>query len=53
MLATSAEFRGRGHGARLLAVAESLARDTGKSGLSIIVSEANAGARSLLLTKSI
>ena len=47
VLATYAEFRGRGHGTRLLSIAESLARDTGKSGLSIIVSEANTGARRL------
>ncbi len=47
VLATYAEFRGQGHGTRLLSIAERLATDTGKSGLSIIISEANTGARRL------
>lgn len=47
VLATYPEQRGRGYGAELLAIAERLAAETGKQGLSIIVSDANAGARRL------
>jgi len=47
VLACYPEHRGRGHGTRLLEVAERLARDTKCSGLSIIVSDANEGARRL------
>jgi ribosomal protein S18 acetylase RimI-like enzyme len=47
VLATFEKYRGRGYGARLLGVAERLAVAAGRSGLSIIVSDANAGARRL------
>ena len=47
VLATYPEFRGKGYGSDLLTIAEQLAADTGRSGLSIIVSDANAGARRL------
>ena len=47
VLATYPEHRGKGYGAGLLAIAEQLAADTGCSGLSLIVSDANAGARRL------
>ena len=46
-LATCPQFRGRGCGARLLALAERLAKDQGAKGVSIIVSDANCGARRL------
>ncbi|HEX6103888.1 MAG TPA: GNAT family N-acetyltransferase [Alphaproteobacteria bacterium] len=41
------EFRGHGWGSRLLALADRIAGDLGLSGLSIIVSDGNAGARRL------
>jgi ribosomal protein S18 acetylase RimI-like enzyme len=41
------EFRGHGWGSRLLALADRIAADLGLSGLSIIVSDGNAGARRL------
>lgn len=47
VLATYPALRGQGHGSRLLSVAEQCAAQTGKSGLSIIVSDANEGARRL------
>jgi len=47
VLAAYPEDRGKGHGAALLAIAEQLAADTGRKGLSIIVSDANEGARRL------
>jgi ribosomal protein S18 acetylase RimI-like enzyme len=47
VLATYPEYRGKGHGSDLLSIAEQLAVDTGRSGLSIIVSDANSGARRL------
>jgi ribosomal protein S18 acetylase RimI-like enzyme len=47
VLATFGEHWGRGHGTRLLGIAERLAAAGGRSGLSIIVSDANAGARRL------
>ncbi len=47
ILATEPAYRGRGYGAGLLSVAERVARDLGKDGLSVIVSDANAGARRL------
>jgi ribosomal protein S18 acetylase RimI-like enzyme len=47
VLATYPQFRGRGYGAQLLSIADDIARDTGKRGLSIIVAGANAGARRL------
>jgi ribosomal protein S18 acetylase RimI-like enzyme len=47
VLATYPGHRGRGHGARLLGLAEELAAASGGKGLSIIVSDANAGARRL------
>jgi ribosomal protein S18 acetylase RimI-like enzyme len=47
VLATYPAYRGRGHGTRLLGIADRLAAATGRTGLSIIVSDANAGARRL------
>jgi ribosomal protein S18 acetylase RimI-like enzyme len=44
VLATFPEYRGRGYGTRLLRLAERLAAAAGGHGLSIIVSDANAGA---------
>lgn len=48
-LAVYPDYRGQGFGTRLLAVAEDSARQTGMAGLSIIVSDANHGARRLYL----
>ena len=47
VLASYPEFRGQGYGTRLLEIAERLAMEAGKAGLSIIVADANAGARRL------
>jgi ribosomal protein S18 acetylase RimI-like enzyme len=47
VLAALPECRGRGYGSELLGVAEELARHTQRKGLSIIVADANAGARRL------
>ena len=47
VLASYPEQRGNGYGSALLALAEELARNTGKPGLSVIVSDANSGARRL------
>ena len=47
VLATYPEYRGRGHGRALLELAERLAAGLRKQGLSIIVSDANTGARRL------
>jgi ribosomal protein S18 acetylase RimI-like enzyme len=47
VLATYAAYRGRGYGTRLLGIADQLAAATGRTGLSIIVADANAGARRL------
>ena len=47
VLAAFPEHRGKGYGGQLLAIAEDLARDTNRDGLSIIVSDANSGARRL------
>jgi len=47
VLATYPQARGKGWGTRLLALAEDLARDSGASGLSIIVADSNQGARRL------
>ncbi len=47
VLATYPEHRGSGYGTRLLELAERLATAAGSRGLSIIVSNANAGARRL------
>lgn len=47
VLATYPEYRGKGLGGGLLDVAEQLAAATGSDGLSIIVSDANTGARRL------
>ena len=47
VLAAYPEHRGKGHGTALLAIAEQLAANTGRRGLSIIVSDANEGARRL------
>jgi ribosomal protein S18 acetylase RimI-like enzyme len=44
VLAAYPQDRGKGHGTRLLAIAKELAADTGRNGLSIIVSDANEGA---------
>jgi ribosomal protein S18 acetylase RimI-like enzyme len=46
-LAASGEYRGRGLGSALLAVADDLAASARKSGLSLIVSDTNSGARKL------
>ena len=47
VLASYPPHRGKGYGAELLTIAERLAAEAGKRGLSIIVSDANAGARRL------
>lgn len=47
VLATRPAHRGKGIGHELLALAETIAADLGKRGLSIIVSDSNAGARRL------
>lgn len=47
VLATYPAFRGLGYGTELLAVAERLAVDTGRKGMSLIVADANTGARRL------
>ena len=47
VLATYPEYRGRGYGRELLAMAEALAQDLGKHGLSIIVADSNTAARRL------
>jgi ribosomal protein S18 acetylase RimI-like enzyme len=49
VLAAYPEYRGKGLGARLLGIAEALARETGKRSLCLIVSDANEGARRLYL----
>ncbi len=45
VLATMPEFRGRGLGTRLLRLADEFAADTAAKGLSLVVADANAGAR--------
>ncbi len=47
ILAAFPEHRGRGHGARLLALAEDIARDQKLPAMSIIISSGNEGARRL------
>jgi ribosomal protein S18 acetylase RimI-like enzyme len=47
VLALYPQFRGRGLGTRLLGLADRIAEDAGSGGLSIIVSDTNAGARRL------
>lgn len=47
VLAVLPEHRGQGHGGRLLALAEAEARAAGRRGLSLIVADANTGARRL------
>ncbi len=47
VLAAYSEQRGRGHGTRLLALAEDIARDLRLPAMSIIISSGNAGARRL------
>jgi ribosomal protein S18 acetylase RimI-like enzyme len=47
VLAAYPEHRGRGYGTRLLGLAEELATASGSEGLSVIVSDANRGARRL------
>ena len=47
VLATYPEYRGSGIGKELLDIAEQIARDLNMKGMSVIVSDANAGARRL------
>ncbi len=47
VVAAYSEQRGRGHGTRLLALAEDLARAQGLAAMSLIVASGNAGARRL------
>ena len=47
VLATYPDFRGKGYGSDLLAIAEQLAVATNTAGLSLIVSDGNPGARRL------
>ena len=47
VLATYPEHRSKGHGSALLALADRIAAKNGKQGLSIIVTDANRGARRL------
>lgn len=47
VLAAYPEHRGKGHGTALLDIAAQIARQSGCDGLSIIVSDANSGARRL------
>ena len=47
LMATYPERRGKGYGTELLEIAERLAEDTGKRGVSLIVSDANDAARRL------
>jgi len=47
VLAAYPDYRGQGLGTKLLAIADELTDATGKSGLSLIVSDANEGARRL------
>jgi ribosomal protein S18 acetylase RimI-like enzyme len=46
-LAVTPEYRGRGHGSALLAVADNFAASARKRNLSLIVTDTNAGARKL------
>jgi GNAT superfamily N-acetyltransferase len=45
VLAVLPEYRGRGLGTRLLQLADETGRKLGKKGMSVIVSDANVGAR--------
>ncbi len=47
VLAVMPDYRGRGFGSKLLALAEEIAREAGLTGMSIIIDDANAGARRL------
>lgn len=47
VLATYRDYRGHGYGSELLSIAEQLAVDDARQGMSIIVSDANDGARRL------
>ncbi len=47
VLAAEPAHRGRGYGSSLLSAAEDVARDLGKTGMSIIASDGNPGARRL------
>jgi ribosomal protein S18 acetylase RimI-like enzyme len=47
VLATYPEHRGKGYGTELLKIAERLAFDSERRGMSIVVSDANVGARRL------
>ena len=47
VLATYSDYRGKGFGSELMTIAERIAADAGCVGLSLIVSDSNAGARRL------
>ncbi|MEM9336142.1 MAG: GNAT family N-acetyltransferase [Pseudomonadota bacterium] len=47
VLASYPDYRGKGYGTKLLSIAEQLATATGRTSMSIIVSDANYGARRL------
>ena len=47
VLAVQPQFRSQGHGTRLLGLADAMGRSTGRLGMSVIVSDANRGARAL------
>jgi ribosomal protein S18 acetylase RimI-like enzyme len=47
VLAAYPEYRGKGQGSALLALADKFAASVGKSGLSLIVTDTNLGARRL------
>ena len=49
VVATSEGHRGKGYGRELLALAETIARDLGKRGLSLILADTNESARELYL----
>ena len=47
VLAVQPQFRGEGHGTRLLGLADQIGRSSGRLGMSVMVSDANRGARAL------
>ncbi len=47
VLAVQPQFRSQGYGTRLLGLADAMGRSTGRFGMSVIVSDANQGARAL------
>lgn len=47
VLGVQPQFRGQGHGTRLLGLADKYGRASGRHGMSVIVSDANTGARKL------